>query len=146
MMLGMRRRASRALPVEPRLWPKVEKRAGGCWVWRGYTRQNGYGDINVHGRRIRVHRLVYEMLVGPIPTGCDLDHVCRERACVNPDHLEPVTRRENLRRGLRGILHTHCPAGHPLSGDNVGMSRGWRFCRTCKRAKDLRRPSRAKTG
>lgn len=70
-----------------------------CWIWQRATQSNGYGVVAVDGRTRRAHRHYYEQANGPIPAGLDIDHLCRQRACVNPDHLEPVTRSENLRRG-----------------------------------------------
>lgn len=69
-----------------------------CWIWTGAIHANGYGAKRVHGRLYKVHRLAYEAVAGPIPAGLDLDHLCHVRACCNPNHLEPVTRAENLRR------------------------------------------------
>ena len=74
----------------------------GCWEWQGSMVENGYGVVSVNGANIKAHRRYYEVLVGPIPPGLDLDHLCRNRACVNPDHLEPVTRSVNLIRGNKG--------------------------------------------
>lgn len=80
-----------------------------CWTHTGYVMPNGYGQVRVAGKTMLVHRAAYEILVGPIPAGLDLDHLCRNRACYNPDHLEPVTRKENLRRGFaaRGSIVQH---------------------------------------
>lgn len=97
---------------------------GGCWVYSGFILRNGYGQVYDGTRRNAfAHRAVFEAVVGPIPAGLQLDHICRNRACVNPDHLEPVTAYENLLRAdnamTRNMARTHCRFGHPLSGDNI---------------------------
>jgi hypothetical protein len=106
-----------------------------CWVWHA-AKSVGYGKLNWHGKQQFAHRLTYELMVGPIPAGLELDHLCRNRACVRPDHLEPVSRRENLRRGdtfvAQYLSHTHCKEGHPLSGDNLVMDGRARRCRICR--------------
>ena len=84
--------------VQERFWAKVRK-TDGCWLWTGSHNGLGYGTIRSVGRKMYVHRYSYELLVGPIPAGLELDHLCRVPGCVNPDHLEPVTHAENLRRG-----------------------------------------------
>jgi HNH endonuclease len=81
-------------------WNKIEPcPTTGCWIWTGELNRNGYGRMWINGRRVMVHRHVYEALVGPIPDGAVLDHTCRNRACCAPHHLEPVTVRENTLRG-----------------------------------------------
>jgi hypothetical protein len=114
----------------------------GCWLWKGAATSAGYGEIHVPGRGGRLaHRFLYEMLRGPIPDGLQLDHLCRVRCCVNPDHLEPVTCRDNLRRSplvarMRGESQrnkTHCPAGHPYDATNTYWYRNRRNCRECSR-------------
>lgn len=107
-----------------------------CWLFNGYIAKNGYGQAKVGGRVVLTHRAVYEVLVGPIPPGLQLDHLCRNRACYNPAHLEPVTQQENIRRGA-GNQHRGkplCVHGHPLSGDNLYVApTGQRRCRQCGR-------------
>lgn len=115
----------------------------GCWIWRGSAAAGGYGKVSVGGRlgrSMKAHRWAYELIVGPVPKGLDLDHLCRVRNCVNPMHLEPVTRKENLRRSPF-TFKKHCPHGHVMSDDNLYEHRRvsgklLRMCRTCKRAAD----------
>jgi hypothetical protein len=115
------------------IWTRFD-RSDGCWVWNGAPMNTGYGQY----RNRLAHRLVYELLVGPIPESLTLDHLCRNRICVNPAHLEPVTFKENVLRGeslpARNARKTHCPQGHPYDEENTYVSpRGWRQCRTCIR-------------
>lgn len=119
----------------------------GCWEHVGVLDGKGYGIITMPngkrgGDKVRVHRAVYEFMIGPIPSGMQLDHLCRNRRCFNPRHLEPVTSLENSRRGIsfsaQNAAKTHCAHGHPLAGDNVKWhtrdGRLTRICMTCKRA------------
>jgi hypothetical protein len=110
----------------------------GCWLWLGVLNRGGYGMVKHLGVYRMAHRESFLKHRGPIPGGLELDHLCRTRACVNPDHLEPVTHKENIRRGSRAMV-THCPSGHPYSPDNTYRdARGSRFCRSCKRASAAR--------
>lgn len=131
-------------------WAKVEKTEA-CWLWMASKCQGGYGRFRVGGvgrKKIQAHRFAYELLVGPVPDNLDLDHLCRVRDCVNPAHLEPVTRRENLLRGetliAAQVLRTHCPRGHPYDEQNTRVYRGMRSCRACDRRKQLERYHRKK--
>jgi hypothetical protein len=120
-----------------RFWEKVET-TDTCWLWRGGPKDPGvYGQFTLHGRQELAHRFAYESLVGPIPSRHTLDHLCRNPRCVNPEHLEPVTHRENILRGTSpaaaNARKTHCPRGHPYDEENTVMYRGGRYCRACRR-------------
>lgn len=119
-----------------RFWEKVTPEPNtGCWLWIASIRGDGYGQYSFNQRPRSAHRVAYEQLVGAVPKGYELDHLCRIRSCCNPDHLEPVTRRENCHRGLRGKLHTHCPKGHEFTPENTVINnRGHRYCLSCSRA------------
>ena len=121
-----------------RFWSKVD-RSGDCWIWGAYVNNTGYGIVKVDGRCEKAHRIAYQISVGPIPDGLTIDHLCRNKTCVNPAHMEPVTIRVNVLRGgcppAQNARRTHCPSGHPYSGGNLYVSpRGWRYCRACQRA------------
>jgi len=127
---------------EARFWGKVDKSKDGCWVWTAGLVSNGYGSfrLKLNGERklALAHRLAYTLYKGPIPADLELDHLCKHRICVNPDHLEPVEHRENIRRGEVGTHYrekTHCPQGHAYIGENLYIRpTGDRECRECKRA------------
>lgn len=104
-----------------------------CWVWGGYTNHDGYGRVRWKRKLTMVHRLMYTQYVGEIPLGFELDHLCRNRACVNPTHLEPVLHKENMRRGIsRCSKKVDCKRGHPLAGNNLYLDpTGARQCRKC---------------
>lgn len=141
-----------------RFLAKVNKDAsGGCWLWIGAISTNGYGKFYGHdGRTWNAHRWALLHIGGQaLDPDLTVDHLCRTRACVNPDHLEQVPGAENTRRGTAGEVEakrqrakTHCPAGHEYDAANTRVDRrGWRSCRACHRAysRAYVRPSRAKT-
>jgi hypothetical protein len=138
-----------------RFWSKVRVSQCGCWLWTAYVTPSGYGRYQLRKSVPRIaHRVAFEALIGPVPAGLDLDHLCRVRSCCNPRHLEPVTRSENTRRGLtpemmraKHAAVTHCPARHPYDETNTyrppaTRSGVIRHCRACKRDKKRLRRAR----
>jgi hypothetical protein len=119
---------------------KVNKIPDGCWLWIGSRSFNGYGNFNVGGKTIGAHRISFEIHKGEIPEGLQIDHICKKRGCVRPDHLEVVTQRENLLRSNTVAFinsnKTHCPQGHQYTPENIykkvshGKVQG-RKCKTC---------------
>lgn len=131
---------------------------GGCWLWLGVVNTDGYGVLSRKGYGKSAHRVFYQYLVGKIPRGLELDHLCSVRNCVNPKHLEPIKHRVNVQRGRLGevtaarqLAKTHCPQGHEYSEENTYVApkaysqhkrdRGYvyqsktpaRMCKTCRR-------------
>jgi hypothetical protein len=104
----------------------------GCWNWTAGTSGGGYGFLSGKEGRYAAHRLSYELHVGPIPAAHELHHVCENRRCVNPAHLQPVTRLEHARLGRRAQA-TRCHRGHELTTDNLVAGRKWRTCKRCHR-------------
>lgn len=136
----IKRRAYRHLrdkPLRDRIFYRIRKEENGCWMWTGKPNGNGYGVMAVNGRGHQAHRLSYELFVGPIPDGLQLDHLCRNRACVNPAHLEPVTLQENVRRGELARRKV-CKHGHELTPDNL-VAGSFRKCKACLNARCRRR-------
>lgn len=121
-----------------RFWEKVDA-SGDCWEWTAAKNLQGYGKMKLPGGFQQAHRLSYELLVGPIPDGLVIDHLCRNRACVNPDHMEPVTMRENWSRGFSPsakISRTnHCRCGHEYDR----IYNGKRRCSACDRRRGKKR-------
>ena len=127
-----------SLPMPDRFWSKVDRTdQDGCWPWLAYTNGDGYGVFNIDNRTpVRAHRVAYELLVGPIPDGLTLDHLCRNWACCNPAHLEPVPNRTNVLRGIgktaANAAKSVCKRGHPFAGENLHITEdGKRRCRAC---------------
>ena len=128
----------------PRFWAHVQKTET-CWLWTaaqrggkyGVFRGGKYGVFQIRGRLVGVHRFSYELHQGPIPPGLTIDHLCRNRLCVNPAHLEAVTMRVNVLRGntitAAAARKTYCLRGHEFTPENTARYKSWRICRACQR-------------
>lgn len=134
-MIGVKNEAAEILA-------RITQDPDGCWRMPGWKSGGGYTYVRYEGRDWRAHRLVYTLLIGPIPVGLTLDHLCRQKECVNPSHCDPCTDVENVRRYLATI--THCPQGHPLSGANLKVTKTRPTVRRCRRCfNDNRNAARA---
>ncbi len=127
-----------------RFWNKVAfEPMSGCWLWTGATLVNGYGQCLMRDKVRYVHRLSYEEHVEAIPQKLVIDHLCRQRCCVNPEHMEVVTSRENTLRGVGtsavNARRTHCKHGHPFDAENTQVTRRGRQCRACRTKYDMGR-------
>lgn len=138
--------ARHRLPAAERFWAKVEKTEG-CWLWQGSINPDGYGQIWVGDtlRMAKAHRFSYQLHKGEISEGLEIDHLCKVRRCVNPDHLDLVTHRENLLRGdtfqARNAAKTQCPKGHAYTPENTYVPpAGGRRCRACGKRPNARIP------
>lgn len=148
-------------PIADRFLAKITKLDSGCWQWNGYTDRAGYGRLRSGGEGSPVlytHRLAYEIYKSRIPEGTELDHLCRNRWCSNPDHLEPVTHQVNMQRGYAAVMRerreqplskrftrrrTACRRGHEYSETNTYHDKtGHRFCRQCRQDRENERKAR----
>ena len=135
---------------ETRFWAKVNHygpiprrcpKLGRCWIWMAALHSNGYGLFWKDGKHVRAHLIAYELLCGPVPKGCEPDHLCRRRRCINPAHIEFVTHKENVLRG-NGVCALNarkrrCPRGHRYTEANtIRETDGHRECRQCKQKRD----------
>jgi len=118
------------LPLK--FWQRTYADPSGCWRWVAACTAGGYGCLRIDGWRY-AHRLAYEAFKGAIPHGLEIDHLCRVRSCVNPLHLEAVTPRENMKRGIGHGSETHCPRGHAYNRANTYRHGGKRYCRMCNK-------------
>lgn len=152
---AMQRKGEQLRPLQGRTGPlpktsierfasKVALQDDGRLIWLGGTTRGGYGTFDAETghsaqKKAMSHRWIFEYHGGHIPEGHDIDHLCRNRACVHPDHLEPVTRAENIRRAA--AIKTHCPSGHAYTPENTYVRPGTvhRKCRTCARERDIER-------
>ena len=125
------------------IWEKIEI-TDSCWLWHGCFNSSGYGQCTYEGKDHRVHRLIYQWMIGPIPDGKQLDHLCRVRCCVNPFHLEVVTLKENVLRGIgitaKNAVKTHCINGHKFNNENTYLAKRKRgIQRECKKCRKLQK-------
>lgn len=141
------------LPGPAKVWNSVMRHRrvdpSGCWIYTGYCDRDGYGYTHVNRKTTKVHRWIYEQVVASIPPQYQIDHLCRNPSCFNPDHLEAVTPLENTLRSnslsAQNARRTHCRKGHPLSGSNLLIEIGrtgrpQRRCRECKNARQRKHP------
>lgn len=118
----------------------------GCWNWTGHCNpDNGYPRVTRNKRSYYAYRVGYELMVGPIPSGLQIDHLCRNPKCINPDHLEPVTALVNVRRSFGNNSKRSCPRGHEYDADNTRLHKGRRYCITCVNARNAARPLKTST-
>lgn len=133
----------RGKSLEERFWRLVDK-TDDCWMWTGYKTPEGYGCYTDKGEPWKAHRLAYTLAVGKIPDGLTIDHDCRNRSCVRPDHLQPMPLVENVMRGfgpcVANLNKTHCKYGHEFTVTNIDpKGRSYRVCKTCEKIRTERR-------
>jgi len=131
-----------------RFMAKVNKDApGGCWRWTAGSKNQRYGMFyevatRAGAKQVLAHRFSYEVFVGPIPEGTEIDHLCRNTKCINPEHLEAVSHRENVHRGTSPMADnakkTHCRNGHPYDDEHTYLYKGKRQCRPCRNAYSMK--------
>lgn len=150
---GLRERTLDSASLD-RFTAKITVESPGCWIWTASTNPQGYGVFRLGGKAVGAHRAAWALLVGSIPPGLEVDHLCRVRNCVNPDHMELVTQKVNMARGSVYVLMaarfaaiTECKHGHPFTPENTGTHTGGRrYCKTCKKQRlreyEKRRPPR----
>lgn len=133
-----------------RFWSKAEiGKASECWNWVGAINGSGYGSYRTGKQTNDSHRMAYQLSKGTIAPGMQIDHLCRNRKCQNPNHLEEVTQHENMRRGIAGwqqLAKTHCPQGHAYSAENTYLYKRRRSCRICGVIKQYRYKARKLAG
>lgn len=131
------------MTTSERFWAKVQVTES-CWVWTAAMDGHGYGAFWYQRKVAKAYRAAYEMFVGPVPEGMQLDHLCRNRACVNPAHLEPVSQQVNIARGASpsaiSVRTNACSRGHDLSSAAVRRPDGRRYCGECRRATYVQKP------
>lgn len=133
-------------PLADRFWAKARRSSDDdCWNWTAMVAGGGYGQFSVNGKKVPAHRVAYQLEVGAVPDGLVLDHLCRNRLCVNPRHLEPVSNRENILRG-EGLAAVHaakeqCVRGHEFDRTIIQYGRERRICTTCVRERGRKRVS-----
>lgn len=125
-------------PLKERFMQYIEKQPnGGCWLWTGGLSNGGYGKFQIDPKTRLAHRVAYEIFIGPVPEGAQLDHLCRQRRCCNPSHLEPVACKENIRRGA-SVTKQFCVHGHERTPENIYVyPDGRRRCILCRRIHDM---------
>lgn len=133
-----------------RLWSKAEATPNGCWNWTSCLDRHGYGSVRYQGATRLAHRVAYVVTHGEIPKGLTIDHICRNRQCINPAHLEVASNTENMLRGMspaaRCARSQICVAGHPFSVENTYVHNGKRWCRKCAAARSRAYYARTRAG
>ena len=158
-LIGIRRGDAMPKGIFPRistlerLLQKISITENGCWEWQASLARGNYGVIGHKRRTVYAHRFSYEHYKGRVPDGLQIDHLCKNPKCVNPEHLEAVTPSENTRRSdapriaaERHLAITHCPKGHPYDLINTRYYKGKRFCKECNRLSKQRRNTKRELG